>query len=421
MFEDDTMTFVIGRDTRQCAFDIEKTLTQSLKSLGANVFLLGVTACDAVSFATRAYKATCGIMITGGLKPNGYIGFKIFNGNGFKISDEQLTSISYRFKNLSQICPKLKEGSVFYKPYFNDEYIRFLKQFVLFDNKNSIKILADLSCGSAEEIYEELCLNFGIVPHLAHKSFDCPQINRHYLQALKNTHVQKFEKVNYEGRKEVIKDFFDFKIIFSGDCDRLLIFDLSGKRIENDLLFAIFCLNENSEHEQFSATTNLYTNQKVFEFLQNNAVNIEIAPSSISEKQLVHTMLLNKSVFGGDKFGNFVFLDIAKTSSAFLTLIKFLNILTKNPKLIKDVLALQLTPSEEREYGICDTFNFHALGEQLLIYENLLENSGKILIKQDKLLKKIYVYIESDDTSLRENVFENIEKFITNQNNKNNK
>ena len=419
VFEDNTMTFVIGRDTRQYAYDIEKTLTQSLQSLGANVFLLGITSCSAVSFATRAYRATCGIMITGGLKPNGYIGFKIFNGNGFKITDEQISQVSYRFKNLSQLTPKTKEGSVFFKPYFNDEYIRFLKQFTLFTSKNSVKILADLSSGSAEEIYEELCSNFGIVPYLAYDGFNCEKINEHYLKAQKQKLVQKFEKINYDGKKEVVKDFFDYKIVFSGDCDKLLFFDKTGKKIDNDLLFALFCVSESLDREEFVATTNLYTNQNVFEFLVKSNINFEIAPSSISEKNLVQTMLEKKSVFGGDKFGNFIFLDIEKTSSAFLILIKFLNILTQNPKLVVKVLSLKLVKNEERDYTICDDFDFELLGEKILIYENLLEHCGKILIRQDKLIRKIHFYIESDNELLKSKIFEDFENFLIKQNKKN--
>lgn len=399
---------------------LKKTLTQTLQGLGGNVFLLGVTSCSGVSFATRAYKATCGIMITGGLKPKGYIGFKIFNGNGYKITDEQISQISYRFKNLSQITSKSKEGSIFFKPYFNDEYIRFLKQFALFSSKNSIKILADLSCGSAEEIFEELCSNFGIVPYLAYGSFDCVNINNNYQKAQKSSQIQKFEKVNYNGKKEVVKDFFDYKIVFSGDCDKLIIFDKTGKKIENDLVFAMFCLSKKNEHEDFVATTNLYTNQSVFEFLYANNIKFEISETSISEKQLVQTMLKQKSAFGGDKFGNFVFLDIEKTSSAFLTLIKFLNILSKNQSLITRVMSIKLVNNEEREYSICDNFNFQALNEKILVYENILEHCGKILLRQDKLLKKIYLYVETDNQILKTKIFEDFDSYLghkkTNQN-----
>ena len=412
VFEDHTMTFVIGRDTRESAFEIEKTLTRVLKTLGVNVFLLGVTSSPAVSFAVRAYQATAGIMITASSRTEEYIGFKIFNGNGFKISDEQLTAIEYKYKNLCQINPKNKEGNLFYKPYFNDEYINFLKQFCHFHKTNNFKILADLTCGSAEEIYEEFCYSVGISDFLASESFDCEKINKTYLSALSRKSPQKFIKTNYDGTTTQTKDFFDYKIVFDGDCDKLLIFDKKGKQIDQDVLLAMFALAKKQQGEQFCLVTTLYTNNAILDFLKKKEIHYHILNDSISQKKLIHHMLATKSELGGDKFGNLIFLDKCKTSDSFLTLIEFLNCLSLYPSLVYEVLNIKLVEYQFNNYSIKDNFDFESFQNLISACESSLENYGKILVKMDKILNQIQVYIECDNKDLKNEIIKTINHFM---------
>lgn len=412
VFEDNTMNFVIGRDTRESAFEIEKTLTRVLKTLGVNVFLLGVTSTGAISFATRAYTATAGIMITGSSREKEYIGFKIFNGNGFKISDEQLSAIEYRYKNMCQINPKNKEGNVFYKPYFNDEYINFLKQFCNFNKKYNYKILADLTCGSAEEIYEELCGAVGIDVFLASEGYDCESINKTYINAINRNSPQQFIKTNYDGTPIITKVFFDYKIIFDGDCDKLLIYDKFGRKIDNDILLAIFARSKITENEKKSLVTSLYTNNAILDYLKEKNIECIVLQDSISQKKIIHKMLETKSQLGGDKFGNIIFLDKCKTSDAFLTFIEFLNCLSNQPEHADEVMSLQLVDYQFKKYNINKNFDFEEFNNILLVCESSLESCGKILVKIDKVSNYIEIYLETNNNQIKKEIINILDNYI---------
>jgi phosphoglucosamine mutase len=413
VFLDNTMNFVIGKDTRENTGELERTFAQVFKSLGVNVFLLGTTSTAAVSFATRAYKATCGIMITGSSKPKDFVGFKIFNGNGLKISDEQLSAIEFKFKNLSTINLKQKEGKVYYKPYFNFEYINFLKQFSLIDKKaNSIKILADLSCGSGEELYEEFCMALGLKPFIAHGSFDCDKINQTFTRSVLSSKTSNFKTQDSFGQRKNNKNFFDFKIVFDGDCDKIVFFDSNGNKIANEKLLLLFALNEKQQGKKPYLILGPMTNSKLFEKLKQENIEFGIMQDSLTQKKLIHTALETGADICGDNFGNIVFMNNALTSDAFLTLIKFLNIFTQNRDLVLKVIEMPLAKRFEKKIKIYHKFDMKKFEEVINLCEFSLIDKGKIFIRQNKFLNEIEIILETEDESLKEEIFSFLESFI---------
>lgn len=403
LYADNTMTVVVGRDARKQNFELEKTLAGALKALGANVFLLGITSSAAVSFATQAYKATFGVYISAGTKQKQFVGFKIFNGNGFKISDEQLSKVVYQFDKLLPLAPKQQVGKVFLKPYFNNEFASYIKQFSAIPYHQSIKVLADLSCGAAQEIYEELCAHLGIVAFLAAGGIDCDNINLSYQNALK-TKKQNFVQISFDKNIEK-KNFFDFKFVFSGDGDKLVLFDKKGKKIASDLLFALFALADGGP-----VVTNLFTNNAVFEFLEQN--NIQFITANYGEKSIVNTMLANNCTFGGDAFGNVVFLPHGKTSCAFLTFVKFLSLWCANSALVEQILKIQLVPSKEKFFQTNQNFNMQKWQNFLADCQEFVGDGGKILSRQDRLEGWVSLFVETKDKAIMQSVFELAKQFF---------
>lgn len=79
---------LIGKDTRVSSDMLEAALVAGLCSVGADVQLLGVVPTPAVAYLVGEYAADAGIMISASHNPCEYNGIKIFNGEGFKLSDE---------------------------------------------------------------------------------------------------------------------------------------------------------------------------------------------------------------------------------------------------------------------------------------------------------------------------------------------
>ena len=78
----------IGKDTRISSDLLEGALIAGLCSAGADVLHLGVVPTPAVAWVTVDRKADAGVVISASHNPFEHNGIKIFNGQGFKLSDE---------------------------------------------------------------------------------------------------------------------------------------------------------------------------------------------------------------------------------------------------------------------------------------------------------------------------------------------
>ena len=79
---------VIGKDTRLSGYMIESALMSGFTAVGMDVFLLGPMPTPAVAMLTRSLRADLGVMISASHNPFDDNGVKIFDRDGYKLSDE---------------------------------------------------------------------------------------------------------------------------------------------------------------------------------------------------------------------------------------------------------------------------------------------------------------------------------------------
>src|SRR5690606_34398117 len=79
---------VIGKDTRLSGYMIESALLSGFTAVGANVFLLGPMPTPAVAMLTRSLRADLGVMISASHNRYHDNGIKLFDAEGYKLSDE---------------------------------------------------------------------------------------------------------------------------------------------------------------------------------------------------------------------------------------------------------------------------------------------------------------------------------------------
>ncbi|HKJ63186.1 MAG TPA: phosphoglucosamine mutase, partial [Hyphomicrobiales bacterium] len=84
---------VIGKDTRLSGYAIETAMMSGFTSAGIDVFQLGPMPTPAVAMLTRSLRADLGVMISASHNPYQDNGIKIFDREGFKLSDEIETEI----------------------------------------------------------------------------------------------------------------------------------------------------------------------------------------------------------------------------------------------------------------------------------------------------------------------------------------
>ncbi len=389
VFESNNMSFVIGLDSLNRSKILEEVLVKELSLLGCKIHLLGVTTAGATSFATNFYKATAGVMITASARNKNYVGFKIFNGNGFAISDEQLSKLEYLYKNNYLREYALNQGAIIEEKDFNENYIDFLLKHSNFKTY-PFNIAIDAGKGAGAFIAN----SFAPKLFQTFKLFGCN---------VDGENVNDFqENIHYSN--------FDFYIKLSSDCDRLEIFIPNGKKIEGDFLIAFFARVLQLQNAQFTLVSNLYTNNAYYKFFDKKKIKYYI--SGVGEKRLVEKMLKTNSEIGGEKFGAILNFDLLQTSDAFLSIINFFNCLCDYPQTFEEIAKIKLNPQVIKNAALNDNIKSDKFLNVLSAYEALLENEGKIIVRQDKLYEKIQIFVECPNESLAIKICDNLINLI---------
>ena len=78
---------VIGKDTRLSSDMLEAAMVAGICSVGADIEILGVIPTPEVAYLVKKYKADAGVMISASHNPVEFNGIKLFNADGYKLSD----------------------------------------------------------------------------------------------------------------------------------------------------------------------------------------------------------------------------------------------------------------------------------------------------------------------------------------------
>src|SRR5437899_9641844 len=79
---------VIGKDTRLSGYMLEPALTAGFVTMGMDVVLVGPLPTPAIAMLTRSLRADLGVVLSASHNPYGDNGIKLFDRDGYKLSDE---------------------------------------------------------------------------------------------------------------------------------------------------------------------------------------------------------------------------------------------------------------------------------------------------------------------------------------------
>ena len=88
-----TKKVLIGRDSRTSGSVLSLALSGGLTSAGVNVTDIGIAPTPAVAYLTKKFGFDYGVVVSASHNPKEYNGIKIFDRNGFKISENDEAEI----------------------------------------------------------------------------------------------------------------------------------------------------------------------------------------------------------------------------------------------------------------------------------------------------------------------------------------
>ena len=395
--------FTIGKDTRLSSDLLKGALIAGLCSAGADVLDLGTIPTPGVAWVTVDRKADAGIVISASHNPYEHNGIKIFNGQGFKLSDELEEKIEdVIFHSIDQVSRKTHAelGKVYYiADAAKDDYVDHLVSTVNSDLAG-LRILVDCSNGAAYATAPALFDRFDkLYTDCINADPDGVNINA----KCGSTHLENLKAMVKAGE-------YDLGIAFDGDADRCLFSDENGEEIDGDQVLAMCGADLLSKGNLPGNTVvaTVMSNIGLHTFARENGLNLQC--TSVGDRNVLEQMQAGGYVLGGEQSGHTIFLDYATTGDGELTALQVLQLLSRSGKKASELTAgckrypqrlinVAVDGNEAKERVMGSDWLAEAVKEQ----EEILGKQGRVLVRASgtEALVRVMVEAAEDETALR--------------------
>ena len=322
----------IGKDTRISGDLLKGSLISGLCTAGADVLDLGTLPTPGVAWVTVDEQADAGIVISASHNPFEHNGIKIFNGQGFKLSDELEEKIEDIVLFGSNNVPMKTHGDIgrvsYVAPKASEDYIDHLES-TIDSTLGGLRILVDCANGAASATAARLFDRFSkLRTDVINADPDGVNIN----DKCGSTHMDALAAMVKAGG-------YDIGIAFDGDADRCLAVDEKGSLIDGDQIMAACGLDMKSKGRLPGDTVvaTVMSNLGFHVYAKENGMNLEC--TDVGDRNVLERMVEKGYLLGGEQSGHMIFLDHATTGDGQLTALKILALLKESGKKASEVFS----------------------------------------------------------------------------------
>ena len=387
----------IGMDTRVSSDMLESAMIAGICSVGGSVMPLGTIPTPAVAYLTIQVQADAGVVISASHNPFQHNGIKVFNGKGYKLSDDLENRVEE--KVLSGEAMPIKSGAEIGKRIhgmkkLKSEYIKYLAESIDVD-LGGLRVLIDCANGAAAATAPDLFANFDIEADFIHRKPNGININ----DRCGSTHLKSLAAMVTAGE-------YDLGIAFDGDADRCLLIDERGEIIDGDKVMAVcgLYMQEQGTLTGRAIVGTVMSNLGLHEFCNKN--NIRLICTPVGDRNVLEKMLEFGYRIGGEQSGHTIFTDYATTGDGQLTALQFLRILYRSGKKASELAAV--CPSYPQTLINVQLENRPGLKEAVMdsdelrcavrTEEEFLGGEGRILVRPSGTEPLIRVMVEAKTT-----------------------
>lgn len=392
----------IGKDTRISSDMLEAALIAGLCSSGADVMPLGVIPTPAVAYITTVSGADAGIVISASHNPYVYNGIKIFNAEGFKLSDELELEIEKLILDKAGL-PLKKNGDMGRVVSGSEAYIsKYINKLAsLAENITDLKVVVDCANGAttstACELFSRLPIELIIIAD------DPDGININDCCGSTNTETLS---------KAVLSSGADIGIAFDGDGDRCIIIDEKGNMVDGDRIMAVcgYEMKKSGKLKNNTIVATIYSNIGFKIYAEGK--DIKLLSAAVGDRNVLEMMQQVGSNLGGENSGHLIFLDDSTTGDGQLAALKFLNVLASSGKTVSELVSevplypqlLLSIPIEGGNMVKDAVMADESLKKCIAEAENELGDTGRILVRPSGTEALIRVMVEALDAAKAETV-----------------
>ena len=384
---------IIGKDTRLSGYMIEPALVAGFASVGMDVKLTGPIPTPGVALMTTRLRADLGVMITA--SHNGFSdnGIKLFGPDGRKLSDEAELEIEALMEEgwKEGLAVNKDLGRVRRYEDFQARYIEIAKRtFPTGMSLKGMKIVIDCANGAAYktapdtlwELGADAVIPIGVSPNGSNINYKCG-----------STHTDAVIS-------KTLETGADIGIALDGDADRVLICDEKGKLIDGDQLLALIAggWRDSGDLANGGVVATVMSNLGLEHYFKNQG--LDFIRTNVGDRHVAARMYKGGYNLGGEQSGHILMTDFASTGDGTIAALQILaqiisagrpasevlNVFNAVPQVLKNIPYSDTSPLEKPE-----------VVSAIKDIQEMLGNSGRILVRPSGTEKLIRVMVESRD------------------------
>ncbi len=387
---------LIGKDTRLSGYMLETALTAGLVSMGMDVFLVGPIPTPSVAHLTRSMNADVGIMLTASHNPFDDNGIKIFDREGFKLSDDLEHRIEEHVLEGDLVTDHIRSDRLGKAQRIDDargRYIEFAKSTIDNQSLAGIKLVLDCANGAAYQIgpwiFKELgaeVIKAGVEPDGFNINEQCGAVYPARIGELVKQHGA------------------DLGIAFDGDADRVVFCDHRGREVDGDRVLAMCApdLQSSGRLHGDTVVVTLMSNLGLDRALKEKG--IQVVRTDVGDRYVIEEMRAGGYRLGGEQSGHIIFMDHATTGDGIIGALQVLKLMKNKDRSLAE-LASCLTEYPQRKANLpvkekLPLEQLKGLQSAIRECEAALAGRGRVLVRYSGTEPKIRLLVEAENAVL---------------------
>jgi len=386
---------VIGKDTRLSGYMIESALMSGFTAVGMDVFLLGPMPTPAVAMLTRSLRADLGVMISASHNPSEDNGIKLFDPDGYKLSDEAEGQIeALMVASTDQLLvPAARIGRAKRIESAQERYIEYAKRTLPREIRlNDLRVVIDCANGAGYKVAPDALwelgaevIKIGVEP------------NGHNINL-------KCGSTAPEAVCEKVREMrADIGVSLDGDADRVVIVDEKGRIVDGDQIMAVIA---ESWHRRGRLTAGgivatVMSNLGLERYLSE--IGLALVRTPVGDRYVMEHMRKHGYNVGGEQSGHIVLSDFTTTGDGLVTALQVLSVVVGTGRPVSEVCK-RFQPLPQILQNV--PYQNGAPLEQDLVKEAIdrgkarLGGNGRLVIRPSGTEPVIRVMAEGDDERL---------------------
>jgi phosphoglucosamine mutase len=394
---------VIGKDTRLSGYMIETAMMAGFTSVGLDVFQLGPMPTPAVAMLTRSLRADLGVMISASHNPFQDNGIKLFDPDGYKLSnatEEQIEAFveadltEYLAGSVALGRAKRIEG-------VHARYIEFAKRTLPRDLRlDGLRVVVDCANGAAYKVAPEALwelgaevISIGVEPNGFNINKDCG-----------STSIDALCRKVHEVRA-------DIGIALDGDADRVIIVDERGQTVDGDQVMAVVAQSwhEDGRLSRPGVVATVMSNYGLERYLAS--LGLSLVRTQVGDRYVIEAMRDGAFNVGGEQSGHIILSDFTTTGDGLVSALQVLGVVARLGKPVSEVChRFEPLPQLLRNvrYSNGKPLERKSVQEAIEAGQGRLADCGRLVIRPSGTEPVIRVMAEGEDSRLVESVVNDI-------------